>query len=102
MIPCKCKQDSFKMTKQNLVNYIAEETGMTKADATRALDAVLNGIVEGLKNEGKVTLTGFCTFATQHKEARQGRNPRTGEAVTIPARTAVSIKAGAKLKDALN
>ena len=86
------------MTKQNLVNYIAEETGMTKADATRALDAVLNGI----KNEGKVTLTGFCTFATQHKEARQGRNPRTGEAVTIPARTAVSIKAGAKLKDALN
>ena len=75
---------------------------MTKADATRALDAVLNGIVEGLKNEGKVTLTGFCTFATQHKEARQGRNPRTGEAVTIPARTAVSIKAGAKLKDALN
>ena len=92
----------IEMTKQNLVNYIAEETGMTKADATRALDAVLNGIVEGLKSEGKVTLTGFCTFATQHKEARQGRNPRTGEAVTIPARTAVSIKAGAKLKDALN
>ena len=90
------------MTKQNLVNYIAEETGMTKADATRALDAVLNGIVEGLKSEGKVTLTGFCTFATQQKDARQGRNPRTGEAVTIPARTAVSIKAGAKLKDALN
>ena len=84
------------MTKQNLVNYIAEETGMTKADATRALDAVLNGIVKGLQEEGKVTLTGFCTFATQHKEARQGRNPRTGEAVTIPARTAVSIKAGAK------
>ena len=90
------------MTKQNLVNYIAEETGMTKADATRALDAVLNGIVKGLQEEGKVTLTGFCTFATQHKDARQGRNPRTVEAVTIPARTAVSIKAGAKLKDALN
>ena len=90
------------MTKQNLVNYIAEETGMTKADATRALDAVLNGIVEGLKKEKKVTLTGFCTFMAQHKDARQGRNPRTGEAVTIPARTAVSIKAGSKLKDALN
>ena len=85
-----------------LVNYIAEETGLTKADATRALDAMMNGIVEGLKTEGKVALTGFCTFATQHKEARQGRNPRTGEAVTIPARTAVSIKAGAKLKDAVN
>ena len=90
------------MTKQNLVNYMAEETGMTKADATRALDAVLNGIVKGLKDEGKVTLTGFCTFTKQHKDARQGRNPRTGEAVTIPARNAVSIKAGAKLKDAMN
>ena len=90
------------MTKQNLVNYIAEETGLTKADATRALDAVLNGIVKGLKDEGKVTLTGFCTFAKQHKEARTGRNPRTGETVNIPARNAVSIKAGSKLKDALN
>lgn len=90
------------MTKQMLVNYIAEETGLTKADATRALDAAMSGIVEGLKSEGKVTLTGFCTFATQHKEARKGRNPRTGEEVTIPARTAVTIKAGAKLKDALN
>ncbi len=90
------------MTKQMLVNYIAEETGLTKADATRALDAAMSGIVEGLKSEGKVTLTGFCTFATQHKDARKGRNPRTGEEVTIPARTAVTIKAGAKLKDALN
>jgi len=90
------------MTKQNLVNYIAEETGLTKADSTRALDAVLNGIVKGLKEEGKVTLTGFCTFTKQHKEARQGRNPRTGETVDIPARNAVSIKAGAKLKDAMN
>ena len=90
------------MTKQNLVNYIAEEAGLTKADSARALDAFMNGIVKGLKDEGKVTLTGFCTFAKQHKEARQGRNPRTGEAVTIPARNAVSIKAGSKLKDALN
>ena len=90
------------MTKQMLVNYIAEETGFTKADATRALDAVMNGIVEGLKDDGKVTLTGFCTFAAQKKEARQGRNPRTGETVEIPARIAVSIKAGSKLKDALN
>ncbi|MBR2588056.1 MAG: HU family DNA-binding protein [Bacilli bacterium] len=90
------------MTKQNLVNYIAEEAGLTKADATRALDAFMNGVVKGLKSEGKVTLTGFCTFAKQHKDARKGRNPRTGETVTIPARNAVSIKAGSKLKDALN
>ena len=90
------------MTKQNLVNYIAEEAGLTKADATRALDAYMNGVVKGLKSEGKVTLTGFCTFAKQHKDARKGRNPRTGETVTIPARNAVSIKAGSKLKESVN
>ena len=90
------------MSKTDLVNYIAEETGLTKADATRALDAVVGGITKGLKEEGKVTLTGFCTFTAKAKEAKVGRNPRTGEAVSIPARTAVVVKAGSKLKDALN
>ena len=90
------------MSKTDLVNYVAEETGLTKADATRALDAVVGGITKGLKEEGKVTLTGFCTFVAKAKEAKVGRNPRTGEAVNIPARTAVVIKAGSKLKDALN
>ena len=90
------------MSKTDLVNYIAEETGLTKADATRALDAVIGGITKGLKEEGKVTLTGFCTFTAKAKEAKVGRNPRTGEAVNIPARTAVDVKAGSKLKDALN
>jgi len=90
------------MSKTDLVNYIAEETGLTKADATRALDAVVGGITKGLKEEGKVTLTGFCTFTAKAKEAKVGRNPRTGEAVNIPARTAVVVKAGSKLKDALN
>ena len=90
------------MTKQDLVNFIAEETGLTKADATRALDATMKGITKGLKTDKKVTLTGFCTFTAQNRAARKGRNPRTGETVNIPARTAVSIKAGSKLKDALN
>ena len=90
------------MSKTDLVNYIAEETGLTKADATRALEAVVSGITKGLKEEGKVTLTGFCTFTAKEKEAKVGRNPRTGEAVNIPAKTAVVIKAGTKLKDALN
>ena len=90
------------MSKTDLVNYIAEETGLTKADATRALEAVVGGITKGLKEDGKVTLTGFCTFTAKEKEAKVGRNPRTGEAVNIPARTAVVIKAGTKLKDALN
>ena len=90
------------MSKTDLVNYIAEETGLTKADATRALEAVVSGITKGLKEEGKVTLTGFCTFTAKAKEAKEGRNPRTGETVHIPAKTAVVIKAGTKLKDALN
>lgn len=90
------------MTKTDLVNYIAEETGLTKADATRALDAMMSGVIKGLKKEKKVALTGFATFTAKKKDAKKGRNPRTGEVVNIPARIAVTIKAGSKLKDALN
>ena len=90
------------MSKTDLVNYIAEETGLTKADSARALEAMMNGIVKGLKEDGKVTLTGFCTFTAVKKAAKTGRNPRTGEAVQIPARVAATIKAGSKLKEALN
>ena len=90
------------MSKTDLVNFIAEETGLTKADSTRALDAMMKGIVKGLKDSGKVAITGFCTFATKNKPASTGRNPRTGETVTIPARVAVTIKAGSKLKEELN
>ncbi|MEG0026425.1 MAG: HU family DNA-binding protein [Bacilli bacterium] len=90
------------MTKVELINFIAEQTGLTKADATRALDATMAGVSKGLKEEGSVKLTGFCTFTAKDKEAKVGRNPRTGEPVQIPARVAVTIKAGSKLKDALN
>jgi len=90
------------MTKTDLVNFIAEKTGLTKADSARALEAVQEGVISGLKGEGKVALTGFCTFNAVKKEAKEGRNPRTGEKVNIPARVAVTIKAGSKLKDALN
>ncbi len=90
------------MTKQDLVNFIAEETGFSKADATRAVDAFMKGIVEGLNKEEKVTLTGFLTFVKKFKPESKGRNPRTGEDVVIAARNVVTIKAGAKLKDALN
>ena len=55
-----------------------------------------------VKKEKKVTLTGFCTFTAVNKEAKEGRNPRTGETVKIPARVAVKGKAGSKLKEALN
>ena len=90
------------MSKSDLVNYIAEETGFTKADSARALEAVMGGIVKGLKEDKKVTLTGFATFTAKERAAREGRNPKTGETLHIAASTAVTFKAGSKLKDALN
>ena len=90
------------MSKTDLVNFIAEETGLTKADSSRALEAMMKGVIKGLKEDGKVALTGFCTFTAKQKEAKEGRNPKTGETVKIPARVAETIKAGSKLKDALN
>ena len=90
------------MTKQQLVEMIAEKAGLTKADASRALDATTESIKEALKKGEKVALVGFGTFATSKRAAREGRNPRTGETVKIAARTAVTFKAGSKLKDAVN
>lgn len=90
------------MSKQQLVDMIAEKAGLTKADAARALDATMDSIKDALKNGEKVSLVGFGTFATSKREAREGRNPRTGETVKIAARTAVTFKAGSKLKDAVN
>ena len=90
------------MSRTELVELMAETAGLTKADATRALDAALKGIEKGLKEEGKVTLVGFGTFNAKKREAHMGRNPQTGEAVEIAARVVPSFKAGNKLKDALN
>lgn len=90
------------MSKTDLVSFIAEDTGLTKADSARAVDSMMKGIIKGLKESGKVTIPGFATFTSKKKPASTGRNPRTGEAVKIPARVAVTIKAGSKLKAELN
>lgn len=90
------------MTKAELVEFIAENADLTKADAARALEAVIEGVTEGLKKSGKVTLVGFGTFSAKKREAHMGRNPQTGEAVQIAARTVPGFKAGNKLKEALN
>ena len=87
------------MTKQMLVNYIAEETGLTKADATRALEAMLAGVEKGLKEEGKVTLVGFGTFTAKKRDARTGRNPQTGKEIKIAAKTVPVFSAGKKFKE---
>ncbi len=90
------------MTKTNLVEFIVEKTDLPKAEATKVLDAVLEGITEGLKKEGKVSLVGFGTFTSKKREARTGRNPLTGEEIKIAERMVPGFKAGNKLKDALN
>ena len=90
------------MSKTELVEFIANKAGLTKADAIRALDACLEGIVSGLKKDGKVALVGFGTFSAKKRAAREGINPLTKEPLKIPAKTVASFKAGSKLKDALN
>ena len=90
------------MTKAELVEFVAEKADLTKADAARAVDAVVAGVTKGLKSEGKVTLVGFGTFSAKKRAARTGRNPQTGEEVKIAARVVPGFKAGQKLKDALN
>jgi DNA-binding protein HU-beta len=90
------------MTKQELVEFIAKEANLTKADALRALDATVDGVTAGLKKEGKVALVGFGTFAAKKRAARTGINPLTKESIKIPAKTVASFKAGSKLKEALN
>jgi len=90
------------MSKTELVEFIAKEAGLTKADAARALDATLAGITAGLKKQKRVALVGFGTFSAKKRPARDGINPLTKEPIKIAAKVAASFKAGSKLKDALN
>ena len=90
------------MKKVELVEVVATATGLTKADATRAIDATFEAITGALKDGDKVPLVGFGTFAVSKRAAREGRNPQTGETVKIAARNAVTFKAGSALKDAVN
>lgn len=90
------------MKKVELIESVAEKAGLTKADAGRAVDAMVASITEALVKGDRVPLVGFGTFATSKRAARTGRNPQTGAEVKIPARTAVTFKAGSALKDAVN
>lgn len=90
------------MGKQEFIDAIAAKSGLTKADSSRAVEAFISVVTETLKKGDKVTLTGFGSFAISKRAARDGRNPRTGEIVKIPARNSVNFKAGSKLKDSVN
>ena len=90
------------MKKVELIESVAAKAGITKADAGRAVDATFASITESLVKGDKVPLVGFGTFAISERAARVGRNPQTGAEVQIAARNAVTFKAGAALKDAVN
>ena len=87
------------MTKADLVAQIAARANMTKAAAERSLNAMLDSIQEMLAEDGKLTLTGFGTFAAETRQERQGRNPRTGAPVRIPARRAVRFRPSRTIED---
>jgi DNA-binding protein HU-beta len=90
------------MNKADLTESIAAELDATKADAGRALDAVLESITGALKRGDEVSLVGFGTFKVKHRAARKGRNPKTGEEIDIKAANVPSFKAGKGLKEAVN
>ena len=85
------------MNKSELIDAIAAKAGLKKADAKNALEAFMATTSETLKDGGKVSLVGFGTFAVSERGARQGRNPKTGATMTIPAKKVVKFKAGAEM-----
>ncbi len=90
------------MNKTELVAAMAEQAGLSKKDAEQALKAFIDVVSEELKNDGKVQLVGFGTFEVSKRAARDGRNPRTGAVMPIPASKAPKFKAGKALKDMIN
>ena len=90
------------MNKQDLVAHVADAAGLSKADATKAVDSVIDGITDSLKRGNEVRLVGFGTFAVANRAASKGRNPRTGAPIDIPASKQPKFKAGKALKDAVN
>ena len=90
------------MNKNDLVSSVAEASGLTKADAGRAVDGVFDTIASALSSGDDVRIVGFGSFSVANRAARTGRNPRTGEEIQIPASKQPKFKAGAPLKASVN
>ena len=90
------------MNKVDLISAVAAGTGLSKADAGRAIDATTSAIAGELSGGGSVSLVGFGTFSVSHRAARMGRNPATGESIHINASNVPKFKAGKALKEACN
>lgn len=90
------------MNKAELITSMAEKSQLTKKDAETALKAFIDSVQEALENGEKVQLVGFGTFETRERAAREGRNPRTKETISIPASTVPVFKAGKEFKERVN
>lgn len=90
------------MNKQELINAISNETGLSKKDTEATINSFVNVVSNALVNKDKVQLIGFGTFETRERAARTGKNPQTGEALNIPASTTAALKIGKSLKEKLN
>ena len=91
----------MNMNKSELIDAIAEESGLSKADAAKALDAVTGAIVDAVANGDSVSLIGFGTFKASARAAREGKNPKTGEKLSIAATTVPKFSAGSNFKAAV-
>jgi len=90
------------LNKNDLVSAVADSTGMSKSDAAKAVDGVVDSVTAALKKGEEVRLVGFGTFSVSHRKATTGRNPRTGEAIQIAATNVPKFKSGKALKAAVN
>ena len=90
------------MNKAELVDAMAAESKLTKADSQRAIEAIVNATTKALKKGDRVALVGFGSFSVAKRAARTGRNPQTGKAIKIAAKKVAKFKAGAELKKAVN
>ncbi len=90
------------MNKNELISAVAEKSGLTKADAGRAVDSVFSCIEDALKSGDDVRIVGFGSFVVAQRAASTGRNPRTGETINIPASKQPKFRPGAPLKAAVN
>ena len=90
------------MNKSELIEAVAEDAELTKADASRAVEAFVNAVTKSLQKSDPVTLVGFGTFSVRPRAARTGRDPRTGKSIDIKASNVPGFKAGKALKDAVN
>ena len=89
------------MNKDQLASVVAAEVGLSQTDAKSAVEAVFDGITNGMKNGDKISIAGFGNFESRYRAARQGRNPQTGEVIQIPAKKVVKFRVSKACKDSV-